>query len=111
MTPGTGVFARDRGVRLAAGAAAAAGIAGRVAAKPPRPLGADARATFVFAALASFAIVALSILPFVMWRGAWRRFVWVAVALAALTLGGGSFAAAGYTQRGCTAQYAGHAVT
>jgi hypothetical protein len=64
----------------------------------------------VFAALTSIAIVALSILPFLLWRSAWRRLVWVIAAAVALAAGGLSFVAGGYVQRACTARYAGTTV-
>ena len=59
-----------------------------------------------FAALASAAIVALSILPFIIWRGDTRPPMWLAAAIAALLLGLGSYSAGGYAQRACTAHYA-----
>ena len=48
----------------------------------------------------------LAILPFIVWRGAARPKIWVAVAVAALVLGVGSFSVGGYAQRACTARYA-----
>ena len=82
MTPGAGAFGRDRRMWLAVAVAAAAGLAAGLAPSPPGLAAADARTTSVFAALASAAIVTLSILPFMVWRSAWRRLVWVVVAVA-----------------------------
>jgi hypothetical protein len=58
-----------------------------------------------FAALASAAIVAVSVLPFIVLRGAGRRAIWLTLAVAALALGVGSFSVGGYAQRACTARY------
>jgi TIR domain-containing protein len=93
--------------------AAAAVLAGAAAALAPAPAGLadlDRTARAVFAALASAAIVALSILPFIVIRGFARRRIWLALAAAALAAGLAAFAGAGYTQRACTAQYNGKPV-
>jgi hypothetical protein len=110
MTSGAGAFGRDRSVWLAVGLAVATGLAAGLAAAPPGLTAGEARTTSIFAALVSIAIVSVSILPFVVWRSAWRRLVWVSVASLALALGAISFAAGGYAQRACTARYAGRAV-
>jgi hypothetical protein len=107
MMSGAGAFRRDRHTWLAVSVAVAAGIAAGLAPVPAGLAAADARTTAVFAALGSIAIVAVAILPFLLWRSAWRRLVWVGVAIVALALGGLSFAAGGYAQRQCTAHYAG----
>ena len=67
----------------------------------------DTGSASTFAALASAAIVALSVLPFIVLRGAGRRPIWLTLAVAALALGVGSFSAGGYAQRACTARYGG----
>src|SRR5579862_8853945 len=94
---------------LAAGAAAAAG---GVAGFTPRPAGlpGDAFTTSVFAAFAAAAIVALSILPFVVRRSVRSRLTWIVVSATALGLGLLSYAGGGYAQRSCMARYAGQPV-
>ena len=84
-----------------------AAIAAALAPPPAALAEADAGGRSTFAALASAAIVALAILPFIVWRGAARPPIWLAVAIAALALGVGSFSAGGYVQRACTARYGG----
>ena len=64
-------------------------------------------AASTFAALASAAIVALAMLPFIVRRGAGRRPIWLTLAVVALALGVASFSAGGYAQRACTARYGG----
>jgi hypothetical protein len=64
----------------------------------------------VFAALASAAIVTFAVLPFLLWPTRARPRVWAGVAVAALTLGLGSFFTSQYAQRACTARYANRAV-
>jgi hypothetical protein len=110
MTPGKGGFGRNRHAWLTLAVAAATGLAAGVSASPPGLTAADARTASIFAALVSIAIVTVSILPFMVWRSAWRRPVWIIVATLALALGAISFAAAGHTQRACTARYAGSVV-
>lgn len=89
-------------------AVAAIGVAaGAAALAPPPAVIADAGGgtQAAFAALASAAIVALTVLPFTVWRGARRPQLCLAVAGAGLALGMGSFYAAGQAQRACTARY------
>jgi hypothetical protein len=101
--------ARQRRVWLGVAAVLLAAAAAALA--PPPPVLAESNAGGrSFAALASAAIVGLSILPFILWRGTTRPHIWLAAAIAALTLGIGSFSAGGYAQRACTARYAGKAI-
>jgi len=110
MTSGARVLGRQRAVWLAVAAVAVAGIAAAVAPPPPGLAANEAGAASTFAALASAAIVALSVLPFIVLRGAGRRSIWLAMAAAALALGVIAFSAGGYAQRACTATYAGNAI-
>ena len=105
MTRGARVLGRYKAVWLATAAIALAGIAAAAAPPPSGLADTETRAASTFAALAAAAIVALSVLPFIVWRGAGRRPIWLTVAVAALALGAGSFSAAGYAQRACTARY------
>jgi hypothetical protein len=101
---GAPLTGRQRRVWLAVVAVLLAAVAAVFA--PPPPALADAGAGGrSFAALASAAIVALSILPFLASRGATPPRMWLAAAVAALALGVGSFAAGGYAQRACTTRY------
>ena len=85
----------------AAGAAAAA-----AALVPPPAVVADPEGgPSTFAALTSAAIVGLLVVPFVVWRGARRPALCLAVSGLALTLGVGSYYGAQYAQRTCTARY------
>jgi hypothetical protein len=95
---------RQRRQRLAVAAVVVAAIAATLA-PPPFSLADGDASGRAFAALASGAIVALSILPFIVWPGATRPRLWLAAAAAALVLGIGSYSAAGYAQRACTAAY------
>jgi hypothetical protein len=80
-------------------------------ATPPAGLAdTETRAASTFAALASAAIVALSVLPFIVLRGAGRRSIWLTMAAVALALGVMAFSAGGYAQRACTASYAGKTI-
>jgi hypothetical protein len=103
MTAGGRWSGRQRRLWLAIAAVAVAGVAAAVA-SPPAALDADAGGR-AFAALASAAIVALSILPFILWRGDARPWMWLAATIATLLLGLGSYSAGGYAQRACTARY------
>jgi hypothetical protein len=106
MTSGARLTAgRHQAVWLAVAAIAVAGIAAAVAPLPPGLADAETGAASTFAALAAAAIVALSVLPFIVVRGAGRRPIWLAMAAVALALGVGSFSAGGYAQRACTARY------
>mgnify|MGYP001477601116 CR=1 FL=1 len=105
MTDGARWFGRYRRVWLAVGAATLAGSAAALL-PPPEALGGTAGEGRSFAALASAAIVALAILPFMAWRSATRPMTWVAFAGMALALGLGTFVVGGYAQRICTARYA-----
>lgn len=88
-------------------AVAAAVLAGLAAAASPTPPGiADGGGRPAFAGLASAAIVAFAILPFMVWRRAGQPMIAVVAALVALALGLGSFYAASYVERTCTAKYA-----
>jgi len=110
MSAGARVLGRRNWVWLAVAAAAGAAIAAALA-PPPAGLADTERASrSTFAALASAAIVALSILPFIVMRGTARRRLWLSVASAALALGLGAYAAGGYAQRACSARYLDKAV-
>jgi hypothetical protein len=87
------------GAVLLAGSAAAL-------APPPDVIGAGPGESRSFAAFASAAIVALAILPYLLWRGAVRPTTSIVLAGVALTLGVGSFGVNGYADRVCTARYA-----
>ena len=106
MTNGARLLGRHRRMWLAVAAVLLAAIAAALAPPPAALADAEAGGRWTFAALASAAIVALAILPFIVWRSAARPQIWVAVAVAALALGVGSFSAGGYAQRACTARYA-----
>lgn len=99
MTEGAHLLGRHRRLWLAVAAALLAGLGAAVA--PPPPGGGRS----AFAALASAAIVAFAILPFMLWRRVAQPMVWVAAALVALALGIGSFFTGGYVERTCTARY------
>lgn len=91
---------------------AIAGIAGAalVSAFAPLPPGFSPSAdqnTAVFAALASAALVALCVAPFLVRRGVVARRVWILLAMVTLALGLASFSSNTYIQRRCTANYAG----
>jgi hypothetical protein len=110
MTAGARLLGRRKWVWLTVAAAASAAIAAALAPPPPGLPGTERAARSTFAALASAAIVAFSILPFIFMRGAARRRIWLTLAAAALALGLGAYAAGGYAQRACTAQYSGKPV-
>ena len=99
MTEGARLLGRYRRLWLAVAAALLAGIG--AAAVPPPPGGGRS----AFAALASAAIVAFAILPFMLWRRVAQPMVWVGAGLVALALGIGSFFTGGYVERTCTARY------
>jgi TIR domain-containing protein len=105
MNFGDGTQRRHKAVWLAIAAIVVAGIAAALAPSPSGLADTDTRAASTFAALASAAIVAVSVLPFIVLRGAGRRAIWLTLAVAALALGVGSFSAGGYAQRACTARY------
>ena len=109
MTDGARLFGRHRRTLLAVGAILLAGSAG-AAVSPPEVVGVGSGESRSFAAFASAAIVALAILPYLLWRGAVRPMTSIALAAVALTLGVGSFGANGYADRTCTARYADAAV-
>src|SRR5438046_2248180 len=98
MTNGARRLGRHKRVWLAVAAVLLAAIAAALAPSPAAAVEAEAGARWSFAALASAAIVALAILPFVVWHSAARPKIWMAVAVAALALGVGSFSAGGYAQ-------------
>jgi len=105
MTDGARWSGRQRRLALAAAAVTLAAIAAAIA--PPPPAIADSSgAGRAFAALSSAAIVAIAILPFIVWREASRPAIWIATAVVTLAFGIGSYSAAGYVQRTCTARYA-----
>jgi len=110
MTAGARMPGRDRGVWPVVVAAAVAALAAGLTPSPAALAGADAISTRAFAALASAAIVALWLSPFIARPGARSRALRVASAAIALILGLISFSAGGYAQRACLAQYAGKAV-
>jgi hypothetical protein len=106
MTIGGRLQGRQGRIWLTMGAVLLAGAAAALAPPPPAILEADAAARRNFAALASAGIVACAILPFLVWRGAARPKIWIALAVLALALGVASFSVGGYVQRACTARYA-----
>jgi len=108
MTEGARLLGRNRRLWLAVAAALVAGLSAAAAAPPLAVGGAGGRSAF--AGLASSAIVAFAILPFMLWRRAAQPMFWVAAALVALALGIGSFFAGGYVERTCTARYADRSV-
>jgi hypothetical protein len=110
MTGGARRLGRHGRVWLSGAGIAAAVCAAVLIPVPAALAGPGAGATSAFAAFASAAIVAFSIFPFVMWRGALRRAIWIAAAAVALGLGLGSFLAGVYVERVCTATYAGKAI-
>jgi hypothetical protein len=103
MMRGARSSGRQRRLWLAMAAIAVAAFAAALA-SPPAALG-DGASGRGFAALTSAAIVALSILPFIVWRAATRPSLWLAAAIGTLVLGIASYAAAGYAARACTARY------
>jgi hypothetical protein len=106
MSDGARLLGRHRRILFAVGAALFAGLGAALATPPLAISGADASGRSAFAALASAAIVALAILPFMVWRRVAQPMVWVTAALVALALGIGSFFTGGYVDRTCTARYA-----
>lgn len=88
-------------------AIAAAGVAAVAAAlvTPPAAIADAEGGPSAFAALTSAAIVALVVLPFVVWRAARRPRLCLAVSGIALAMGVASFYAAEHGQRACTARY------
>ena len=106
MTGGTRLLGLDRRTWLAVASVLFAGIAGALTPPPEAIASAESGGRWTFAALASAAIVTLSILPFLLWRSAARPKIWVAVAVAALLVGLAAYSAGGYAQRACTARYA-----
>src|SRR5688572_9990120 len=105
MTNGARLLGRHRRLWVAAGAIGVASIAASLAPPPSVLADAESGGQSTFAALASAAIVALAVLPFIARRGAVRPQTWFAVALVALALGVGSFSAGGSAQRACIARY------
>lgn len=98
-----GLLPGNRRVWLVVAAAGVAGVAAALV--PPPSVVADDGGRRAFAALASIAVVAVAMLPFVMWRGARRPAFCLAAAGAALAAGSASFYAAGQIERTCTAGY------
>jgi len=109
MTPGARGPGRASGVWLVIAAAAVAAVAAGLAPAPGAE-GPDAATTHTFAALASAAIVALATFPFVARRSLRGRAMSMALAATALLLGLIAFSVGGYTERACTAPYAGKTV-
>lgn len=103
------VLGRHPRAWIAAAGALLAAVAAALAPAPSVLSDGDAVGRSTFAALTTTAIVALSVVPLMVRRGT-RAPVWVAVAIAALALGVGSFSVTGYAQRACTARYAGKAI-
>ena len=100
-----GALGRHKAVWIAIAAIVLAAVAAAAAPRPPGLADTDTRSASTFAALASAAIVAVCVLPFIVVRGAGRRPIWLTLAIVALALGVGSFSAGGYAQRACTARY------
>ena len=105
MTNGARSLGRHKAVWLAIAAIALAAIAAAAAPRPSGLADSDTGSAWTFAALASAAIVAVCVLPFIVVRGAGRRSIWLTLAIVALALGVGSFSAGGYAQRACMARY------
>jgi TIR domain len=110
MTNGARLLDHHRRTWLAVAAILLAGIAAALTPTPAAVIAAEAGGRWTFPALASAAIVTFAILPFIVWRSAAQPRIWVAVALAALMLGVGTFAMGGYALRACTARYADRSV-
>ena len=110
MTAGARGPGRPGALWLAIGGAVLAGLTAGLAPKPGGLAAADGSSTSIFAALASSAIVALSILPFIVRRNIRGRTTWIAASVVALILGVLSYAGGGFTQRACLAQYGGKPV-
>jgi hypothetical protein len=108
MTDGARWSGRQRRLGLALAAVVLAAVAAAIAPSPAAL--ADGGAGRAFAALSSAAIVAISILPFIVWRGAARPAIWIVTTSVALALGVAAYSGAGYVQRTCTARYAGRPV-
>jgi TIR domain len=109
MTHGARLLGRHKRTWLALAATVLAATAAAFTPLPQAIEGTEA-AERVFAALASAAIVTFAVLPFLLWPTRARPKVWAVVAVAALTLGLGSFFSSEYAQRACTARYANRAV-
>jgi TIR domain-containing protein len=107
MTRGALRLGRHRQSWLAAAAAGLAAAASALTTPPPVLLDSEGVTRSIFAGLVSAAIVALTFLPSIVYRGVHRQRMWTAIAIATLALGVGSFAASGYAQRTCTTRYAG----
>ena len=105
MTNGARSLGRHKAVWLAIAAIALAAIAAAAAPRPSGLADSDTGSAWTFAALASAAIVAVCVLPFIVVRGAGRRSIWLTLAIVARALGVGSFSAGGYAQRACMARY------
>jgi len=105
MTNGARFLGRHSAVWLAIAAIALAAVAAAAAPRPSGLADTDTTSASTFAALASAAIVAVCVLPFIVVRGAGRRSIWLTLAIVALVFGVGSFSAGGYAQRACMARY------
>jgi hypothetical protein len=101
-----GRLGRHGRIWLTVAAVLLAGLAAALAPPPAVLVAIEDGARWIFAALASAAIVAFTSLPFFLSRSAARPTILVALAVAALALGVGSYSAGAYAQRACTARYA-----
>jgi hypothetical protein len=109
MTSGALSLGRPSRAWLAVAGVAIAAAAAFVAPAPEALTGAGSGSPSTFAALASSAIVALSVLPSFIWRGTGGRSAALVVAAAAFALGIAAFSAGGYAESSCSANYAGRA--
>jgi hypothetical protein len=100
----TGASARRRRVVLVVAALGLAAVAAALAPRPAALTGPEIGERG-FAALASAAIVAVAVLPLLVWRDEIAPAAWVVAAAAALALGISAFVAAGYAARECSARY------
>jgi hypothetical protein len=108
---GARLLGRHRRTWLTLAAASLAAIAAGLTPQPAATaVTAAAAAQWAFAALASAAIVTFAVLPFLLRPSTAQPKAWAAVAVAALSLGLGSFFGGEYAQRACTARYADRSV-
>jgi TIR domain len=105
MTNRRRILARHGRTLLAAGGIAGAALASGFAPPPPGFKGSSDQDTAAYAAIASGALVAVCVVPFLMRRGVTARRAWMLIALVTLALGMASFSSSGYIQRRCTARY------
>jgi hypothetical protein len=105
MTVGRRLLARHGRTLLAVAGIAGAALASALAPPPPGFSGNADQQTASYAAIASAALVALCVVPFLVRRGVTARRAWMAIALVTLGLGMVSFAGSGQIQRRCIAHH------